>query len=182
MSDVAVVMGSEEGSSVAECAIDILRNNPLLLELVAGSLAGVCEYTSCQPIDIVCTRRMLDASATQRSIPKELVNLWGEGGLRRIYRGLGPQIMAAIPATCGMYTGERFFGRVFGRADGKPVASTLTLTTTPKPSPVGRGADCGGRLLQRNLRDSERVPFRSDQGVQPFILLSLDEPPPHTIT
>ena len=41
-----------------------------------------------------------------------------EGGIRGLYRGLGPQVLAAMPATCGMYAGERFFGRLFEKDDG----------------------------------------------------------------
>jgi solute carrier family 25 2-oxodicarboxylate transporter 21 len=92
----------------------------LLRELAAGCLAGVCEYTVCQPVDMVATRSMLATgdSASKVSMLKEIRAIYQEGGLKSLFRGLGPQLMAAVPATCGMYAGERFFARIFEKPDG----------------------------------------------------------------
>lgn len=48
----------------------------------------------------------------------DIVAVHRDGGIKALYRGLGPQVLAAMPATCGMYAGERFFGRLFEKSDG----------------------------------------------------------------
>ena len=58
-----------------------------------------------------------DAGA-KSSIVGDMVAVYREGGLRSVYRGLGPQLLAALPATCGMYVGERSFARFFQLPDG----------------------------------------------------------------
>ena len=65
-----------------------LRSNPLFLEIGAGCMAGVVEYTVCQPIDLVATRRMLTVetnAANQRSLIGDLRQLHHEGGIPRMY-------------------------------------------------------------------------------------------------
>ena len=83
-------------------------------------MAGVCEYTVCQPVDMVATRRMLltGSSTNKRSMIHDIMGVYQEGGLGGLYRGLGPQLLAAVPATCGMYAGERFFAHLFEKEDG----------------------------------------------------------------
>ena len=49
---------------------------------------------------------------------QDMQAVYKEGGIRGLYRGLGPQLLAAVPATCGMYAGERFFSHLFEKADG----------------------------------------------------------------
>jgi len=90
--------------------------------LAAGCLAGVCEYTVCQPVDMVATRRMLVTTAANKgSIIGDLLAISRESGVVGLFRGLGPQLLAAVPATCGMYAGERFFAKVFSYPDGLPL-------------------------------------------------------------
>lgn len=107
-----------------------MNTTRLMIELAAGSVAGVTEYTVCQPVDIVLTRRMLASGSTSQAstgIIGDIVGLIREGGVSRLYRGLGPQVLAAVPATCGMYVGERSFGRMFENIDGGSAASKASL-------------------------------------------------------
>ena len=92
----------------------------MMRNLVAACAAGMCEYTVCQPVDMVATRRMLATADTARnsSILSDIRTVYQHGGIRSLYRGLGPQLLAAMPATCGMYAGERFFARLFETKDG----------------------------------------------------------------
>ena len=98
----------------------VLAGNPIFRELAAGCLAGICEYTVCQPVDMVATRRMLATgeNTSQGGMLAQIRGVYKEGGIKALFRGLGPQLMAAVPATCGMYVGERFFARAFAKTDG----------------------------------------------------------------
>ena len=59
---------------------------------------------------MVATRRMLVTTAANKgSIIGDLLAISRESGVVGLFRGLGPQLLAAVPATCGMYAGERFF-------------------------------------------------------------------------
>jgi len=102
----------------------------LFHELAAGSIAGVCEYTACQPVDVVLTRRILAAPSNgpTKSIASDILGLVKEGGIGRVYRGLGPQILAAVPATCGMYVGEREFGRFFDQFQSLSMSTKAGLS------------------------------------------------------
>lgn len=100
----------------------------LFRELAAGSVAGVCEYTVCQPVDIVLTRRLLGgAQVGQQGLIGDMIGLLYEGGIGRLYRGLGPQVLAAVPATIGMYVGESYFGRLFEQVQGLSPAAKIGL-------------------------------------------------------
>eukprot|EP01059_Diplonema_ambulator_P000210 TRINITY_DN10178_c0_g1_i2.p1 TRINITY_DN10178_c0_g1~~TRINITY_DN10178_c0_g1_i2.p1 ORF type:complete len:239 (+),score=36.00 TRINITY_DN10178_c0_g1_i2:301-1017(+) len=90
----------------------------LVKEIAAGAAAGMVEYSSCQPIDIVATRCMLREGTERTSMLREVRAIWGAGGLLGMYRGLGPQILAAVPATIGMYVGERQVAKLLRNEDG----------------------------------------------------------------
>ena len=71
---------------------------------------------------MVATRRMLVTTAANKgSIIGDLLAISRESGVVGLFRGLGPQLLAAVPATCGMYAGERFFAKVFSYPDGLPL-------------------------------------------------------------
>ena len=68
---------------------------------------------------MACTRAMLNAASHDRTSMTEMISsVYKKGGATALFRGLGPQLMAAVPATCGMYAGERFFNRLFQKPDG----------------------------------------------------------------
>ena len=52
-------------------------SSPFAREIVAGALAGVAEYTVCQPIDIVATRRMLSSGSAEGNIFTDMALLVG---------------------------------------------------------------------------------------------------------
>ncbi|GMH80470.1 hypothetical protein TrST_g12326 [Triparma strigata] len=58
---------------------------------------------------------------------KMISTVYKEGGATALFRGLGPQLMAAVPATCGMYAGERFFNRLFQKPDGSTDVTRIWL-------------------------------------------------------
>ncbi|KAJ9467943.1 putative mitochondrial 2-oxodicarboxylate carrier [Diplonema papillatum] len=87
-------------------------------EVAAGGLAGIAEYSTCQPVEIVATRCMLREGRERSSMAREFREVWGSGGVRALYRGLGPQVLAAVPATIGMYAGEKQFAKLLRDADG----------------------------------------------------------------
>eukprot|EP00754_Rhynchopus_humris_P039995 Rhum_TRINITY_DN23062_c0_g1::Rhum_TRINITY_DN23062_c0_g1_i1::g.176961::m.176961/K15110/SLC25A21, ODC; solute carrier family 25 (mitochondrial 2-oxodicarboxylate transporter), member 21 len=91
----------------------------LAKQITAGALAGVCEYTTCQPVDMVATRAVLRNPSDRFSMTGEIGKIWKEGGMKGVYRGLGPQILAAVPATIGMYVGERQVASLLRDEKGK---------------------------------------------------------------
>merc|ERR1712100_816050 len=109
-----------EAQAVAKQSQVQHAGNPIFRELAAGCLAGICEYTVCQPVDMVATRRMLATgeNTSQGGMLAQIRGVYKEGGIKALFRGLGPQLMAAVPATCGMYVGERFFARAFAKTNG----------------------------------------------------------------
>lgn len=121
--------------SVSSKATTQAEGDHLIHELAAGSIAGVCEYTACQPVDVVLTRRILattggggSTATSTASITSDILGLVKEGGIARVYRGLGPQVLAAVPASCGMYVGERKFGRFFDQFQSLSVSAKVGLS------------------------------------------------------
>ena len=84
-------------------------------EVGAGAAAGAIEYTVCQPIDKVKTRLHI-AGSRGRTVRGELASIWSEGGIAGLYRGLGPQLLAAIPIAIGMFVGHASFLRAINAA------------------------------------------------------------------
>ena len=101
----------------------------LVQELGAGAVAGATEYTVCQPIDKVKTRLHI-AGSRGRSVRGELASIWSDGGLRGLYRGLGPQILAAVPIAIGMFVGHASFLRAINAAglDSRGVSGDMPPT------------------------------------------------------
>jgi len=101
-----------------------------LRQIFAGAAAGAIEYAVCQPIDIVKTRLHI-AGNRGRTVRGELTSIYTNGGVRSLYRGLGPQILAAVPISIGMYVGHSMFLRGIlslsngGVGDGGAAASSI---------------------------------------------------------
>jgi len=131
----ASVLSSKAMNAATTATTTQTEGNHLMHELAAGSIAGVCEYTACQPVDVVLTRRLLattggggGGSTATASITSDILGLVKEGGIARVYRGLGPQVLAAVPASCGMYVGERQFGRFFDQFQSLSVPAKVGLS------------------------------------------------------
>ena len=138
-------------------------------QISAGAIAGVCEYVFCQPVDIVATRAMLRTSNTGGGVMKEMSTIWADGGLRGVYRGLGPQILAAIPATIGMYVGERQFAELLRSPSGElsdtahfasGIASGISETTLVCPFEVVKV-----RLMSKDYLNRYRNTFHCFQEI-----------------
>jgi len=100
--------------------VNLKIENQVTREAVAGIAGGVVGAAFCQPVDVVATRRMLvsGSTAVSQSLRGDLKAIVVEGGVARLYRGLGPQILASVPCAVGMYTAERFFRRRLANPDG----------------------------------------------------------------
>ncbi|CAM9644152.1 unnamed protein product [Heterosigma akashiwo] len=70
-----------------------------LAQAMASVCGGVASTIITNPIDVVRTRLQVTDRGHQSSIGKELVILWNEGGIRSMFKGLGPRMIATAPAS-----------------------------------------------------------------------------------
>ena len=71
-----------ESGRASSTRLDALPTSALVSLLTDGYLAGLCEYTVCQPVDMVATRRMLVTTAASKgSIIGDLLAISRESGV-----------------------------------------------------------------------------------------------------
>ncbi|KAJ3038771.1 carnitine transporter [Rhizophlyctis rosea] len=74
--------------------------------LLAGGLAGVANWTVCIPIDTVKSRyqsgRTPHGTSALRTIFRDI---WAEAGVKGFFRGLGPTLLRAFPASAAFFFG-----------------------------------------------------------------------------
>lgn len=73
--------------------------------MTCGAVAGAVEALAVQPLDMIKTRFQLNAGANP-TLVAAVRQLVAEGGVRRLYRGLLPEMAGNIPTRTGMYLGR----------------------------------------------------------------------------
>ncbi|KAJ1477204.1 mitochondrial carrier domain-containing protein [Baffinella frigidus] len=69
----------------------------------SGAGAGVVEAVSVHPMDMIKTRQQLCTASVRPTILGTTRALLAEGGARRLYRGLFPEIIGIVPKSSAMY-------------------------------------------------------------------------------
>jgi solute carrier family 25 2-oxodicarboxylate transporter 21 len=69
---------------------------------IAGAFSGVAEAIAVQPFDMVKTRHQLN-TGQNLSVTGTLRAIYSEGGIRRFYRGMTPELIGMVPKSSGMY-------------------------------------------------------------------------------
>ncbi|KAI3632358.1 hypothetical protein MIR68_009464 [Amoeboaphelidium protococcarum] len=75
--------------------------------LMAGSVAGVTQWSLCMPLDTIKTRIQTDTSASARrhSLIQSFTDLYRQQGLKGFYRGYLPAVIRAIPSNAISWLG-----------------------------------------------------------------------------
>lgn len=69
---------------------------------IAGAVSGVSEAFAVQPLDMVKTRHQLNTGLNE-TVYSSLVNLYREGGMGHLYRGMTPELIGMVPKTSVLY-------------------------------------------------------------------------------
>jgi solute carrier family 25 2-oxodicarboxylate transporter 21 len=89
---------------------------------LAGALAGLVEVVIVQPLDMVKTRFQIHEQGRNPSVPRALLDIYREGGLRRFYRGFLPEAASTMPARTVMYTTDDLVRQRLSRDFGPSAA------------------------------------------------------------
>lgn len=68
----------------------------------AGAISGMAEVGLTYPFDMVKTRHQLNTSSNN-GVFKTLIDLYKEGGILRLYRGISAEFVGVVPKSSGMY-------------------------------------------------------------------------------
>jgi hypothetical protein len=69
--------------------------------VTAGAIAGFVEAVAVHPLDMIKTRHQLNAGVNE-TIAQSVRSLLREGGARRLYRGLVPELIGMTPTRSAM--------------------------------------------------------------------------------
>lgn len=72
--------------------------------LMAGGIAGICNWTVAIPFDTLKTR-LQSLPASEAKLSLVLPALIRDGGIRGLYKGLGPTLVRAFPASAAFFGG-----------------------------------------------------------------------------
>ena len=79
---------------------------------IAGAMSGFAEGIAVQPFDMIKTRHQLNVNNNE-SVLKSMTTIYKEGGIKRFYRGMLPELVGIVPKSSGMYaTYELVFRRL----------------------------------------------------------------------
>ena len=102
--------------------------------MLTGALAGLSAAVVTHPIELIrreTVLSLLPASATPTGGHRAMLQpwqvaavLWGEGGVRRLYRGVGPSLVQAVPASAIAFAVYEIAKRGF-RAEGRESADEV---------------------------------------------------------
>ena len=84
---------------------------------IAGAFSGTCEAFAVQPLDMVKTRHQLNPGLNE-TVYMTLLNLYKEGGIVRLYRGMTPELIGMVPKTSVMYASYEIVRRELSNSYG----------------------------------------------------------------
>ncbi|GFZ51494.1 hypothetical protein JCM24511_09261 [Saitozyma sp. JCM 24511] len=83
---------------------------PIWALLCSGAVGGVSYWLACYPLDVVKSRIQLAKEPPTRGgwlrggyVARELATIVHEGGVRALFRGIGPSLLRAIPAAASTF-------------------------------------------------------------------------------